>query len=474
MRTFISFIFISLLYHSALTGQNTWDLQRCINQAQNSSLSIQQANIAVDQAEINKKIAKHSRYPSLNGSSNLSWNFGRSIDPTSNQFISETFFSNNVSLNTGVTLYNGGRIKNRIKQSEIDQKASQEDAEDTRRNIALNVASLYLNVLFAKDNVRIAQTQYDLAVNQLSQINKLIAAGSRPENDRLDIEAQITNAEQSKIQAENIYTINILNLKQQLRLEADASFEVVTPPSGIKLGADPDLLTFEEVYSQSLNNQPALKASEYRQESALLDEKIAKAALLPSLTLGGSLGTNYSNKGLSFDGFETQRVDSEIFINDVPVTLGIDQTIPLTSKAQYFTQLDENVSYGVGFGLNIPIYNNYNNKGNVERAKLGIENARINNEQLKENFKIEVQQAIADAKAAKRAYQVAERNLAAQAAAFDNAQKRFDLGSINTYDYNNALNAKENADINLLIAKYDYIFKTKIIDFYLGRPLNIN
>lgn len=474
MRLFISFLFFSFFYISGVIGQDTWDLQRCISHAQNSSLTIQQANIAVDQAEINKKMAQHRKYPSLNGSSNLSWNFGRTIDPTSNQFNTETFFSNTISLNTGVVLYNGGRIKNLVKQSEIDQKAAVEDANTSKRNIAINVASLYLNVLFAKDNMRIAATQYDLAVEQLSQINKFIAAGSRPANDRLDIEAQITEAEQTKVQSENIYEINVLNLKQQLRLAPDAPFDIVTPPSSINVSTDPDLLTFDEVFSQGLNNQPNIKASEYRQESALLDEKIAKSAFLPTLTLIGNLGTNYSNKGISIDGFYVERVNSNVFLNNIPTILGEDNIVPITSKAKYFSQLESNVSYGVGFGLSVPIYNNYTNKGNVEIAKLGIENAKINNEQLKENFKIEVQQAIADARAAKRAYQVAEKNTAAQAAAFDNAQKRFDLGAISTYDYNNVLRAKENADINLLIAKYDYIFKTKIIDFYLGRPLNIN
>lgn len=474
MQLYFNLIIISIFITVNASAQEQWDLQKCITHAQKQSISIQQANLAIDQAEISEKISKHSRYPNLNGSSNLNWNFGRSIEPTTNEFVSSTFLSNNLSLNTGVTLYNGGRIKNQIQQSKINKEAAMQDAEDTERTLALNVATLYLNVLFAKDRMKIADRQYELAKTQLDQINKLIRVGSRPENDRYDIEAQITNAEQTSVQSKNVYEINVLNLKQLLRLEPSAPFEIVTPPSNLEVTDDPDILTFDEVYRKGLTNQPNIKAGDLRYESAILDKKVANAALLPSLTVGASVGTNYSNKGISIDGFDQVVQQSNVLIDGTPAVIGTNQLVPITSQSGYFTQLDENVSYGVGFGLNIPIYNRYQNKGNVERAKIGIESARLSTEQLKENLKINIQQALADARAAKRAYIAAQKNNKAQSAAFNNAQKRFDLGAINTYDYNNALTTKENADINLLIAKYDYLFRVKVIDFYLGKPLNIN
>ncbi len=473
MRHVITLCLCYLIVHMS-TAQQTWNLQECITRAQEQSLNVQQSLLAVQDAEISETISKHSRYPSLNAGSNVNWNFGRSIDPTSNTFVSETFFSNNISLNTGVTLYNGGAINNSIKQSEIDTKAAMQDALSVKQNIALSVSSFYLNLLFAKENVAIAEKQLALAQDQLKQINILINAGSRPENERLDLEAQVSSAEQSLVQAQNTVDINTLNLKQLLLLDADVDFDVVIPDNTSKFQSDNDLLTFEEVYATALNTQPNIKAGELREESAAVSEKIAKAALLPSLSFGASLGSNYSNKGLSIDGFNDVIQETDVVFQGMTSTIGFPQQVPVTSKTPYFTQLDENLSYGVGFGLNIPIYNNYQNRGNIERAKIGIDNAKINQRQQTENLKIDIQQALADMKAAKRSYAAAKKTDEAQKMAFNNASKRFDLGAISTFDLNNSRTAMENAAVNLLIAKYDYIFRSKIIDFYLGKPLKMD
>lgn len=472
MKT-ILFLFFSVLSLTAISAQDVWSLEQCINRALDENLNIKDAELAIDNASINQKLSKQARYPSLNGGSSAFWNFGRSIDPTSNAFITTTFFSNNLSLNTGVTLFSGGRINNTIKQSQIDYDASQKDMEQARNDVALNTAISFLNVLFAQENLENSRKQLANTQDQLEQTEKLIASGSRPENERLDIEAQIATREQAVINSENNLDIAMLGLKQLLRFDPDYDMALRVPPS-IDVFTDPDIMTFGEVYKSALKTQKNIEANELRVQSSEMGIKIAKASLLPTLTFGGSLGTNYSNQGRTIAGFETIRQNQEVFINGQPVTVGSDVDIPIVTKNPYFDQVDENLSYGFGFSLNVPIYNNYRNKAGIEQAKLGAIRAQNNLEITKDQIKNTVQQALADARAAKKSLEAAERTQVAQEAAYNNAVRRYELGSINTFELTSLQNQLEQAEITLIIAKYDYLFRTKVLDFYMGRPITLN
>ena len=179
-----------------------------------NNLDIQQGRLSIEQANISKKTASHSRYPSLNGSTNLGLNFGRTVDPTNNEFITQSFFSNGFSLSSGVTLYNSGRISNTIKQSEVNQESASYSVKQSERDIALFVANAYLSVLFAEENLKNAVAQQKLNSEQYNQVESLINAGVRPSNELLDLEAQMARGEQSIISQQNAVTIAFLNLKR--------------------------------------------------------------------------------------------------------------------------------------------------------------------------------------------------------------------------------------------------------------------
>ena len=471
----IFFVVISALFlFSPLNGQEVWDLKKCVDHAMTNNINVQQAKLNVDFAQVNLTLAKHSRYPNLNAGSGANWNFGRTVDPTSNTFNTETFFANNINLSTGVTLYNGGRINKTIKQSKLDLAAAELDADQSTKDISLTVANTYLNVLFAQENLKIAQNQLELTQEQLSQLDKLIRAGSRPQNERLDLEAQTALQEQNIVQTENTYDIALLNLKQLLRLDVEKEIQVIVPSAGIDVLMDPDQITFEQVYSSALKTQSNIAGQEYKNESAALGVQIAKTGYYPNLSFGGSLGTNYSNKGLKVDDVVFERVNQTVYINGTATEIGTDQPSFITSQNPYSSQIDENLSYGFGLQLSIPIYNNYSNKMGVERAKLNAANTMMNGDQMRDNLKTNVMQSIANVKAAKKQMEASQKSVEAQRAAYANAQKRFDLGAINTFDFINAKNQLDNAEINLIISRYDYVFKSKVIDFYLGNPLSLN
>ena len=476
-----SLLFIlSFIKIPTTNAQETWDLEKCVRYALENSLDIQSAQIGVQSSEILLKQAKHNRYPNLSLGTNMGWSFGRALDPTTDAFRQTSFFSNGYTLSSGIMLYNGSSINNSIKQSDLNKQASELDVLHTERFIALNVASAYLAILFAEENLENANFALDLSNKQLEQIDKLINAGSRPKNERLDLLAQAAANEQALVAADNSVILAYLDLKQLMNLEPDYELKILKPATTIPIDSDPDQLTFREVYNEALQHRPDLDASGKRLESSELGVKIAKAALLPSLSFGGSIGTNYSDQGKRVAGFQNQTLNArdlfggDIFIDNQPINFNVESEVPILERNPYFDQLDQNLNYGVGFVLNIPLYSNYSNKANVELAKLDVLSSKNSDEIIRQTVKSEVQLSLTDAKAAKKELEAANRSLEAQEAAFENAEKRFNLGVISIYDYIDAKNLLDTARVSQVIAKYDYLFKMKVLDYRRGRGIQFN
>ena len=236
--------------------------------------------------------AKLNRYPSLNGSISGVNQFGRTIDPTTHTFNNQQILSNGLSLDARVTVYNGNRINNQIKQGKLDLEAAKLDAQATINDISLNVAAAYLNILLAEEQLEIANKALEQSQEQLDQTDKLIQAGTRPENERLDILAQLAQNEQTIIDAQNLVISNYLNLKQLLELDPKTEIRIQRPSVEVPL-ADPNAFNLEEIYIRSLASQPQVRAGEVRVQSAELAVDISRAGLLPSFTAFGSISSSY-------------------------------------------------------------------------------------------------------------------------------------------------------------------------------------
>ncbi len=474
--------FVAFLFSSWSGAQEeVWSLEKCILHSQEASIAINQAELGVKTAEVNLSQTKQSRLPNVSANTGVNWNFGRTIDPTSNEFVTETFFSNSYSVNLGVTLFEGMRINNSIKQSKLDLEASRHETDQTRANVALQVASNYLQVLFAKENIEVAEGQLELNRQQLEQTNRQITAGALAESENLNLEAQVAQSEQQLIIARNNYDIAMLQLKQVLRIDPSYPMDVEAP-EGINITTDPDMVGFEDAFAEALKNRPDLFGQGLRVQSAELGVKIAKSSFVPRISAGVGLGSNYSNQARESIGSIPATFTQEVIINspdasfpftDLPIEISTDGEIPQFQKPSYGTQIDNNLSYGVGFSVGIPIYNNGATRSNVQRAKLNVQNQQLQYDQLVENLKITVQQSLADARAAKKKLEASEKALAAQKLAFDNTNKRLEIGSANTFEWEGQKTQMENAELQRIIDKYDYLFKLKILEFYLGKPLKL-
>lgn len=464
-----------LLFTGLLSAQPSkrWTLQECITYAQQNSLAIRQAENSVQSTELNLKQSKFNRLPSLNASVSAGNQFGRTIDPVSNQFNNQSIGFNSYNMNINLTVFAGNRINNGIQQSKLDLEAAQLDAEFQSDNLALQIANAYLNILLSEEQLELARQQLTLSREQLEQTDKLIRAGSLPENDRLDFVAQIALDEQAIVEAENQVAINYLVLKQLMVVDPSEELEIIRPEIIVPAGVDPDNYRFSEVYVNALGTQANVEAVEKRRQSAEIGVDLARAGFMPTLNIFAGLNTNFSTRAQQFT-FTDIFVPQMVRINGEDAIIEFPSQIPMAQDYPYFDQLQDNFGQSIGASLSIPIYSNHRNRINVQQARLGVINQELQGMQIEQNLKTDVQRAIADARASQRSLEAARVAVDAAETAYENAQRRFDLGAINSLEFTTARNNLDQARIRLLRARYSYVFNVKRVEFYQGKTITLD
>lgn len=469
-------LFLLTVFSFTLTAQERWGLERCIREALDKSLLIRQTELQKDGSVITGKQLRMERLPNLNASSSMGISWGRFVNPATNDFETENSVYQSLGLNSGLLLFNGFRLQNSIRQNDLYVDAAEADLQQARNDLALNVALSYLNVLFAYENLEIAQDRVTLSENQLRNLDKLIEAGNRPENDRYDIVSQVALDQQSLVTAQNNIEINMLALKQQMWMEPDYPLEIERPEINLETLEALENETLANVYTAALTSQPQIQASVLREEAGSLGVDIAKSQLYPSLSIGGDIGSNWSDLAREESGFIIQRIPQPgVYINGEEALLEYDVEVPTGfNTIPYLRQLDNNIGYGFGATLSIPIFNNYSARGNVEKAKINAINATIQADQTRQTLKTNIQNAIASAKAARQSLAAAEASATAAKIAYNNAVRKSELGSLNNFELLTARNRSDTAENNLLIARYEYYFRIKVIEYYLGRGIQLN
>ncbi|MCG8321367.1 MAG: TolC family protein [Cytophagales bacterium] len=454
-----------------------WTLQECVDQAWEKNLTLQLSKLTVRDQEVNVRQAKAERYPTLNSGANYGFNWGRGIDPTTNQFISQRVGFTGFSANTGVVLFAGFQRNNIIRRGMVDLNASKKDLEDARNDIALNVASLYLNVIFNKELLNNNLTQLASTRQQLERTRALVNAGSLPISNLLDLQSQLATNEVNVINAENALNLSLLDLKQALLIPAGETFDIVVPDLEVDQEAIVGL-DIEEIYRGSLAVQPDIKSADLNIESAARAEDIAKGAMYPRLSLNGSLGSNYSdavdNERNLIDG--TREVIEPIgFVENtnevvltrrtVPNVVGTDNNYSVTE------QFDDNLNQSLSLNVSIPIFNGLATRSDIQRSKIQKQMAEINARQVRQTLRQVIEQAYYDAVAASKNYEAALKQVESLEESYRVAKQQYDLGVINFVDYQVAENNLFQARSDLVRNKYDLIFRIKILDFYQGKTI---
>jgi len=436
----------------------------------NLDLSLGENEIA--SAAVNLKESKFSRLPNLNLNSSGSYFSGRAIDPTTNDFITENFLSNDVSLSSGVMIYNGGRINQQIKQDKINQKIADSRYEMTRDNIGLLVINQFLNIVLSQENLDNQKNLLQLSQDQNTRLKNQVDAGSRPRNELLNLEVQIAQDQQSVVQLENELALNKIQLAQSIRWEGDPNYTLVSPPIENITGESMDQYSFDVVYAAALKTMPSIAVAELSKKRAEGQIKLAKSGYMPTLSGSLFLNTRYSDAAQTFD-FETEWTPFPLRIDGQLSNAEIARLIPTNGKKiGLIDQWDQNLGYGVGLNLSVPIFSRWANTANVQRAKIQDENADIEITRATDNLKMDIQNALASARAARANFEAASRTLDLSKNAFENNSKAYDIGSTNSFELNQSRINFENAQRSVVSSKYNYLFRIKVLDFYLGRKIN--
>jgi outer membrane protein len=463
---YITLLFLILLGNKSFAQQN-WTLQQCIEHAMKNNLQVRIAVLNNELNQANLKQSKANVLPNLNFGANNTYNFGKTIDRFTNQFANTRVQSVNLGLQSQWNLFNGLQNYHTIKQNEINLMTGKYDIDRTKNDVSLNIANGFLQIMLARELVNITQNQVNTTNTQLTRIKKLVDAGALPKFNQYDVESQLSTEELNVVNATNQLNIATLNLALLLNLNPDDfSVSIPTLPNPNEL---PLNFTSQQVYNSALSNQPIIKSAENQVLSAERGIKIAKSAISPSLVFSGSLGTGYSGLAQQIAGYDsTVATIGYTALGDKVYSLFVN---PIYEKSTYGTQFKDNFNRSLGLTLNIPLFNNLQTHTNITRAKINLESARLQLLQTKLDLQRTILQAYTDANGALKKFNATEKSVVALKESFKYVEQRYTVGAANSVDYNTQKNNVTNAEAQLLQAKYEYIFKAKVLDFYLGKAI---
>lgn len=485
MRQILLFFFI-LLVRLTLTGQaaEAWTLERAVAHAQENNLQVRQLDNAAALAGAAEGLARAARRPTVSGSTNAGLQFGRTIDPTTNTFDQQTIGFQGYQLQGGITLFQGGSIKQGIRRASLETAAAELDRKVTKNTIGLQVANGYLNVVLFTEQLRNATARLALVEEQLVNTDALIRAGAVPAAQRFDLQAQQAAARSTVIELENQVATATLALKLLLELDYATPFAVAAPTLTLTEEQLTEEYQPEQVFLAARASQPVVAAAEMREQASAVATELAQARYLPTVSVFGSLSTNFSSVARDFSNPIGGAPTNFEFGPPVPVQInGMDATISQLVAVGggtttfptigYFNQLDRNFGQSLGASVNIPIYSQGRKRLDLQNARLQRENAQLAVQQAENNLWNDVQLALNNVRAARESYRAAAVSLEAAVAAYENTQRSFRAGAASSFDLITATNQLDQARTELTRSKYQFIFNRQVIRFYLGQGLRL-
>ena len=436
MRKTIAISSLTILCSFNLQAQESWNLERCINHAIEHNLSIKQKEAAREQSEIELSTAKWSRSPNLNGNIGQSFNFGRALQ-ADNTYGNHNTNNSSFSLGTSIPLFTGMQIPNNIALSKLNLKAATEDLEKAKEDISIQVASFFLQVLFNHELTKVARNQAQLSQEQLEKKVAFFKNGKASEADVLEAKSRLAQDQLSVVQAENNYQLALLDLSQLLELPSPEDFHISIPDID---SFKTELSLPEEIYAQAMMNKPAIKAAQYRLQGAEKSIRIAQSAYYPQLSFGAGIGTNY---------YHLSGIENEAF----------------------HTQWRQNMNKYLQFSLSIPLFNRFQTRNRVKSARIQHTALAWQLEESKKTLYKEIQQAYYNALAAESKYKSSLSASESAEASFRLMSEKYANGKASATEYNEMRTAWMKTLSEGIQAKYEFVYRSKILDFYKGIPL---
>ena len=483
MRLFLA-IFLCLLLNPNAYAQpdgnldNVWSLERCVQYAIDHNISIKQDSLNARLAKYTLKQSQLSQLPALSASGSYGRSLGRSINPTTNQFVDADYNFVSASGNGNLLLFGWLQVRNIIEKNRYSLEAYLADLDQLKDDVSLNVANSFLTTLLAEEQINISKNQVDLSKAQLAQTRAFTDAGRLPELNVAQLESQLATDSSNLINSIANYNSAVLDLKSLLNLDFSVPFSIKIPDVEVGEQMMVSHLQPEEVYEKARTHFGSIKSSQLRVTSAEKGLAASKGNLYPQLSLGYQVGTNWANNYQTVSGYKTDTTTTSVvatqtgFIS-LPTSLPEVNYTPVLSSIPLGTQLNNNFRQTVFLNLNIPILNGWQSQYAVRQARINLESQQLNEYNAELTLKQNVYKAHNNALNSIQKYYAAKRADEAAKRALDFATKRYDLGLTSTVDLLVTQNSAFTAAANLALAKYDLIFKLKVIDYYLGKELKL-
>jgi len=475
-RRLIPIVFIfSILFSFQSSGQQKkWSLEECISYAIKNNIQVKQQEL---NAEFNKNTlfqSKLNALPTFNGGASHSYSFGRALDESTYRFTKDTTIqSNNFYLGSSITLFNGLQTQNTIRQNKYNLLVAQEDVEKIKNDISLSISLAYLQILLNMELLEVSKNQLDITKQQIKRTSQLVEAGSLARGSLLEIQAQAASEELSVVNAENYLDISYLNLTQLLELETVSDFTILVPELPVP-GEDFLIEPVNVIYNDAKNILPQVKSAEYSLKSSEIGLDIARGSRSPRISLQGTYSTRYSNirQRLSISDDEYTFPIGFVEATGQPV-VSFPQRITQMGDYPFEDQFKDNLAYGLTLNLSVPIFNGWQTNTAISNSKLSVLNSRYQLQYTKNLLYKEIQQSYADAVAALKKYRATEHAVSSMEESFRYTEQKFNVGLVNSVEYNTSKNQLTRTQSDLLQAKYEFIFKTKVLEFYRGNPLTL-
>jgi outer membrane protein len=459
-----------------LSAQQKWDLRKCIDYALANNISIKQTDLQARLAKINAYQSKLSQYPNASFSANGGYNSGRNQDPTSFGLITQSYLSANMQLQSSAEIFNWYSKRNTISANAWEFQAALANSEKLRNDIALTVANVYLQVLLSKEQEEIAGKQLELSQAQLQNTRKLVNAGSLPELNAAELEAQVARDSATLISAKGSTIQNTLSLKAYMALDAATPFEIETPPVE-KIPVDnisdlqPDI-----VYASAIANLPQQKYNDFKIKAAERNAAAAKGNMYPTFSVFGNLGSSFNNR--------TKEITSSRKVWDPfgtvivgPATYSVfpldSFTVNTFGKQAFFGQLNQNFRQSIGISMSVPIFNGASLRSAYERSKVNVENLQLQQQADNQKLKQDIYQAYNAAMVALEKFNAGKKAVEAAERSFSFSQKRYAVGMLTTLELTTNQNNLFTQRLQNALNQYDYVFKMKVLEFYKGLGLKL-
>jgi len=438
-----SALLIALGFSQVADAQQVITIQQAVDNTLNNNLTIKQAQFNAAITDENLTQSKYALYPNLNASISPNLTFGRGLDQTTFQVTNQTSLYTSGNLSTNVDLFQGFSKINQIRQNKLLLAADQTNVDKVKNDLILNVVTAYLQVLYNTDLERASKEQLDIANKTLTRENALLDAGNKTLADISQAKSQVATAELNLTNAQNALSISYLTLGQLMEMQPNQKF-VVQAPLIDNVKAAPSTASADEIYNNALNIFPDIKLASLRSQAAKQAIAVAKGAYSPSLSLGAGLNTSYSYQ-FDYSGANPQ--------------------------SSFADQINQRLGQSIGMSLQIPIFNGFSARSNVRKAKITYQNSLTSEQLAKNNLNKVIFQATTDLRAAQSRYGSTQNAFNAQKDAFYVVEQRYNVGLVNSLDFSTAQTNRNKAEIDFIQAKYDLLFRAKVIDYYLGKQI---